>query len=64
MRFPFSGPDPEDIGSNPTNNPTFAEILEARLTRRAALQGVSATAAMGLVGSLLSHATAAEGDPV
>jgi secreted PhoX family phosphatase len=59
--------DPEDLGSNPTHNPTFAEILHSRLTRRAALQGLSASAAMGLIGSwFTSHeaVTAAEGDPV
>ena len=39
--------DPEDLGTNPTNNENFATIVERRLSRRDALKGFAATAAVG-----------------
>ena len=48
--------DPEDLGTNPTNNENFATIVERRLSRRDALKGLAATAAIGaLAGSGVSH---------
>jgi hypothetical protein len=42
---PFNDPN-DDIGSNPTANRSFAEVLEARLSRRDALKGLMATTAL------------------
>jgi secreted PhoX family phosphatase len=53
--------DPEDLGTNPTNNENFATIVERRLSRRDALKGLAATAAIGaLAGSGVSHLAMSE----
>lgn len=48
---PFNDPN-DDIGSNPTRNTPFTEILAARLSRRAALKGLMATTALVAGGGL------------
>lgn len=45
--------DPEDTGSNPTANRTFGDIANARLNRRAALQGFLATAGLAALGTAI-----------
>ncbi len=55
----FQGFDPDDIGSNPTQNRTFAEVFASRLTRRAALQGITATLAASGFASLFMREQAA-----
>ena len=48
--------DPDDIGSNPTSNESFSTIVERRLSRRDALKGFAATAAItALSGTGVSH---------
>ena len=47
---PFNDPN-DDIGSNPTTNRSFAEVLEARLSRRDALKGLMATTALAATGA-------------
>ncbi len=42
---PFNDPN-DDIGSNPTTSRSFADILDARLSRRDALKGLMATTAL------------------
>ena len=42
--------DPDAIGSNPSDNPEFADILAARLTRRGVLGGGLGAAAIGFLG--------------
>ena len=40
----------EDIAVNPSREPTIAEIIEARVSRRTALKGMVAAGAFGLFG--------------
>ena len=50
--------DPDAISSNPSDNPEFADILAARLTRRGVLGGGLGAAAIGFLGgSALSGGT-------
>ncbi|GAB4211925.1 MAG: PhoX family phosphatase [Synechococcales cyanobacterium] len=67
MALPPAHPhrDPEDIGCNPSDNRTFADVLSSRFSRRAALQGVSATVAMGLFANwfTVGEGNAAEAPP-
>jgi secreted PhoX family phosphatase len=50
----------ENIGANPSGNPTIGQVVEARLSRRAAMMGVAgAGAAATLVDQLLNGAAAA-----
>jgi secreted PhoX family phosphatase len=55
--------DPEDVGCNPSDNPSLATVIEARFSRRHLLQGGLGVAAMGFLGggagSLLSSTPAA-----
>lgn len=51
--------DPDDISSNTSGNRPFQEVAAARLTRRAALRGGTATAAAFLVGGALTGAAPA-----
>ena len=37
--------DPDDISSNPSHNATFGQIVQARLSRRAAIRGGTLLAA-------------------
>ncbi|MCF8532342.1 MAG: PhoX family phosphatase [Reyranella sp.] len=41
--------DPEDIGSNPSNEPPIGELIERRLNRRQALRGLAAIGATAAV---------------
>ena len=53
--------DPEDIGSNPSTEPTMGELIERRLGRRAALRGlVGAGAAAALTHELLDSTALAQ----
>jgi secreted PhoX family phosphatase len=45
--------DTDDLGSNPTANPSFDDILSARLGRRGLIGGGLAAAAFGLFGNAL-----------
>jgi secreted PhoX family phosphatase len=42
--------DPEDLGSNPSANTTFDEVLSVRLSRRGLMQGGLGAAALGFLG--------------
>lgn len=44
--------DPDDTGYNPTNNPSFSTLIEARLSRRNLLRGSMATAGSAMLGSI------------
>ncbi len=46
--------DPDDIGHNTSNNPSFEQILEARMTRRGLLRGSFALMAASVLGVGLS----------
>jgi secreted PhoX family phosphatase len=48
----------EDIGVNQSREPSIGEIVERRLSRRAILQGVAASAALGATGTTLTSTTA------
>ncbi len=47
--------DRDDLGSNRSSNPTFAEVFATRLSRRTALKGLGATLAAGGFASLFVH---------
>ena len=49
---PLTARELDDIGSNRSSNRTFADVLVTRFSRRAALQGLTVTAAMGVFASL------------
>jgi secreted PhoX family phosphatase len=57
--------DSDDIGSNRSGNRPLLELVEGRLSRRAALKAFVTTAAVGAFGSTLTSrfALAAAGDP-
>ena len=57
--------DDDDIGSNRSSNRPLLELIEGRLSRRAALKAFMTTAAAGAFGSTLTSriALAAGGDP-
>ncbi len=44
--------DPDDIGYNTTDNPSFATVVDARLSRRNLLRGSFATAGGAMLGSM------------
>lgn len=46
--------DPDDIGYNTSNNPSFEQILEARMTRRGLLRGSFALMAASVLGAGLT----------
>lgn len=46
--------DPDDIGYNTSNNPTFEDILNARMSRRGLLRGGFALMAASMLGSTLT----------
>jgi hypothetical protein len=50
--FSLNGIEPEDIGSNESNNEHFSAILQTRLSRRSLLRGGAASAAGAVFGSL------------
>ena len=43
-------PDSDDVGVNPSREPTLADLIEARMSRRTALKGLVAAGAYGLFG--------------
>lgn len=43
--------DPEDLSTNPSANPAFAEVLQARLTRRGVMRTGTVVAAAGFLGA-------------
>ena len=51
--------DPDDVASNPSSNPTFATVLESRLTRRALVGG---GVGAGLLGFMAPQAMADPGN--
>lgn len=57
MRFDDPG---DDIGSNTSANRRIADVLDVRLSRRAALRAAAASTALGVLGSLAPAATASE----
>jgi hypothetical protein len=56
--------DPEDIGSNPTDNPTIGEIIAERLSRRDFAKGVLAVSAITAAAPSRAFAGAEEKAPV
>ncbi|HRJ52989.1 MAG TPA: PhoX family phosphatase [Candidatus Thiothrix moscowensis] len=48
--FPVQSIDPDDIGHNSSNNPSFEQILEARMSRRGLLKGGFALMATSMFG--------------
>lgn len=48
----LSAIDPDDIGHNTSDNPSFEQIVEARMSRRGLLRGGVGTAATALFGSM------------
>jgi hypothetical protein len=49
MTGPVKAEDSDDIGSNPTSNPTMGDIIAERLSRRDLAKGMAAVAAMAAV---------------
>ncbi|MDT0319183.1 PhoX family protein [Streptomyces millisiae] len=54
----FPEVDPDEVSSNPSGNRTFGEVVEKRMSRRAALKGGTAAAAGFLVATQLGGSTA------
>lgn len=52
--LPAHTTDSDDVGHNTSNNPTFEQILEARMSRRGLLKGSFALVATSLLGAGLS----------
>lgn len=50
--------DPEDIGSNPSTEPTVGELIGRRLGRRAALRGLAGAGALAALGNELLGSSA------
>jgi len=50
--------DPEDIGSNPSTEPTVGELIDRRLGRRAALRGLAGVGALAALGDELMGSSA------
>lgn len=56
--------DDDDIATNPLTEPTIGEIIDSRMSRRQALGGLAATAALGMVafgGTMTSRVALANG---
>jgi secreted PhoX family phosphatase len=51
----------EDADTNPSNNPSFSSILEARLSRRDLLRGTAGVAALAVFSSVGASAAGADG---
>ena len=49
--------DEHPDGSNPTDNPQLAELIDLRLDRRRLLGGVAAASLVGFVGSFTTFST-------
>jgi secreted PhoX family phosphatase len=54
MRPPLTTPDADDTLSNGSSAPTLSQLMNVRLTRRAALKGVAAAGVYGLFGCTTS----------
>ncbi len=54
--------DDDDAGVNPSREPTIADIIEARMSRRTALKGLAAAGAIGLFGCATPASRSATGD--
>ncbi|MCB1877357.1 MAG: PhoX family phosphatase [Chromatiales bacterium] len=54
--------DPDDIGHNPSENPEFSEILEARLSRRGVLKGGLYLSAAAFFGTGLIACSSSDDD--
>ncbi len=50
MNSPIHNADPDDTVSNESAEPTIAQLMDARMTRRTALQGMAAAGVYGLFG--------------
>jgi secreted PhoX family phosphatase len=50
--------DPEDIGSNPSTEPTVGELIDRRLGRRAALRGLAGAGTLAALGNELMGSSA------
>ncbi|TDC26323.1 PhoX family phosphatase [Streptomyces sp. 8K308] len=59
----FPEVDPDEVSSNPSGNRTFGEVVEKRMSRRAALKGGTAAAAGFLVATQLGGSTAVAAEP-
>ena len=57
-KLPATRIDPDDIGCNDSNNPTFDSILSARLSRRDFLRGSASSGAMAIFGGVSLSALA------
>ncbi|MDT0344815.1 PhoX family protein [Streptomyces litchfieldiae] len=55
--------DPDDVSSNPSGNRSFGEVVQQRMSRRAALKGGTAAAAGFLVAAQAGTGTAAAATP-
>jgi uncharacterized protein len=55
--------DPDAISSNPSGNPTFADILAARLSRRRVIGGGLGVAAIGFLGGSVFGGSPAQATP-
>lgn len=42
--------DPDDLGSNPSDNPDLQQVIAQRFSRRSLLQGGLGVAALGFLG--------------
>src|SRR5262245_36449996 len=50
MHDPVETQDPDDTVSNQSAEPTISQLMDVRMTRRAALQGLAAAGVYGLFG--------------
>ncbi|SEP35230.1 hypothetical protein SAMN02990966_05256 [Rhodospirillales bacterium URHD0017] len=55
--------DPEDIGSNPSTEPTMGELIERRLSRRDAMRGLLGAGAAAAFSQVPTPASAEAGGP-
>ncbi|GAA3974092.1 PhoX family phosphatase [Actinomadura viridis] len=53
------GADPEDVSTNPSGNPAFRDVAEARWTRRSVIRGGTVAAAAGFLAATAGPAAAA-----
>ncbi len=54
MNIPTHAEDPDDTVSNESTQPTIAQLMDVRMTRRTALKGVAAAGVYGLFGCATS----------
>ncbi|XVQ14672.1 PhoX family protein [Spirillospora sp. CA-255316] len=53
------GADPEDVSTNPSGNPAFRDVVEARWSRRSVIRGGTVAAAAGFLGAATAGPAAA-----